>query len=265
MTVQHSIAVACLAAAACSASESFGLLGYTRDGWIYDVGWTSSPTNPRSTGISHLIGVATTPDGRAFGLSSLDASVYEIDPLTGHSRFIADNPSGDPSFAGGDLVYDAQSGLLYGTSVVGPTGTFYMFTIDPDTGDIGGYSFEDTISYSALAIVDRTLYSLNRDSLVKWNIDTGLPIEYISLSRTLGMPTAMEALSSGNLNVYDASTGNVYRLSPSTGRLSRFQNWGTSPQLDGVRSIPSAPTIATLALGALALRTRRGRVSAARA
>jgi hypothetical protein len=258
------------------------LLGNSFDGVLYDVNVaTGAATNPRSvgTGADSLTGIAFSPNGTLYGLTSFVGSpansLVSIDPVTGASTAIG--------FTGlavseGDLAFDPTSGLLYGIQSV-PGNDRELFTINVATGAgtvIGtlGTLIEDDFSAMTFA-ADGTLYMLGSGvppgaaRLLTVNKATAATISSVSLSLDLGFAAGMDFHpATGALYVADGGlndgTDSLYTLNPATGALTLIGPTGLADGLAGLAFVVPEPTGVGLALAGvvgLAMRRRAGAVA----
>ena len=112
------------------------LIGATYDGMggecmIYDVDPVSgAASNPRSTRIDYLSGIAFSPNGTLYARTevwgSQPCSLFRVDPDTGDSTL-----AGFVGKGGGDIDFDPDTGLLHAVRIIGGTPYGELFTIDP--------------------------------------------------------------------------------------------------------------------------------------
>jgi len=241
-------------------------------GRLYDVDpATGATSNPRSTGIPLLTGIAYSPAGVLYGISNRDAvvnpnSLFRIDPVTGASTLVG--PTGLRAIVEGDLAFNPATGVLYGVTNV-ETAAREMFTINPATGAatiVGPVSASANIDPSALEFLPDgrlvTIDSLN-DRLLTVDPATAAIVSSVPLSSPLGVVAGL-ALDPSTGVLYAADGGidgtrSLYRLDATTGQLTLI---GPTPGAPfGLSSLefipePSAPAFLA-AVAVLALRRRR--------
>jgi hypothetical protein len=232
---------------------------------LYDVNpATGSTSNPRSTGLSDVAGIAFSPDGTLFGLTafasqpSLPNALYKIDPTTGTSTLVG--ATGLQGIFEGDLAFDPITGNLYGVQSVPSLGSGArdLFELNTSTGqatvigsvrtaggDLSAMVFDNS---GNLFIVDTTSATLLRVDKSTATIIGSVDLSVHSLGELGGMafdPQTGTAYFGNGIVVNGISTsGSLYTLDPSTGALTSV---GPSVALAGLSFTP-VPEPATLLL-----------------
>jgi hypothetical protein len=247
---------------AATATSLFGVdFGTTQQAVLYDVDpATGAATNPRPTGLGHLVGVAYAPDGVLYGLTNSSApsnpnSLVAIDPSTGASHLVG--PTGLPSIVEGDLTRDPTTGLFYGCYNLN-TGARQLFTINIQTGAATPLSGSLSGDPSALAFSpDGTLYGIDTSlgQLLTVNKATGAALSSKSLNIALGSTSGMAVdPATGVFYVADgesAGTDKLYTLNPATGVLTAIGPTGLANGLAGLTFVPEPEAAMLLGLAAM--------------
>ncbi len=258
------LSIALTLALASLGAAGAGLIGSDTNGTLYDVNpSTGVVSNPRSTGVPYLSGIAYSANGTLYGLSiSLDqmsnpiGSLYTINPTTGASVLVG--PLGLTSIYEGDLAFDPSSGVLYGVQD-DINFNLYLFSMNPSTGagtDIGIVTAVSNCGavacdLSAMAF-DSTgkLYILDTggSTLLTVNKSTGAVISSVGLSASgLGIVAGL-SINPASGTAYVATgngTNSFYTLNLSTGAMTLIGPLtGASTGLSGLAFPPvSSPTL----------------------
>jgi len=229
---------------------------------------TGQATNPRSTGIDHLVGVAFSPGATLYGLSNSTAaqnpnSLFTINLTTGASQLVG--ATGLANVIEGDLAFDPTTGELYGIYNL-DAAQRQLFTIDPATGqatvipgslsgDPSAMAFDET---GMLYVIDTSLQELLAVDKTTGAISTIMP-----LNTALGSVAGMDVdPGTGTFYVADGGsdgTDTLYTLDPSTGELTEVGPLGPADGLAGLAFVPEPATLALITLGSVMIlrRTRR--------
>jgi WD40 repeat protein len=256
---------------AASRPADAGLVGNDdKSGMLYNVNIaTGAASDPRSTGISDLVGIAYSPGGMLYGLTAFlggptPNALYRINPTTGASSLVG--ATGLKGVFEGDLGFDPTTGVLYGVQNV-TTGGESLFTINTSTGvatTVGNVEKDGDLS--ALAFdKNGNLFILDDDNetLLEVNKSNGSIIHSVSLSLDLGPVGGMAFNpSSGQLYVVDGSDGayagtnSLYTLNTTTGALTLIGNTDLPAGLAGLTftaaSVPEPSGWSLLGMGSLA-------------
>ena len=201
---------------------------------------TGATTNPRDTGITNLTGIAFSPSGTLFGLTSFftsgtDNALYTFDTATGAPTLVG---STGLTLAEGDLAFDPTTGTLYG--IEGLSGADRtLFTIDPTTGaatTIGAVGILNVNDLSAMAfdaagnlfIVDTAIAALLRVNKATGAVLNSVPLSAGSLGPLAGLAfdpdTGIAYFANGG-----GSANNLYTLNTTTGALTLIRPTQDSP------------------------------------
>lgn len=244
-------------------------------GTIYDINLdTGVLSNARNTGLNNLAGIAYSPDGILYGLTTVNGtptgnSLYRINLATGASTLVG--RTGLTDIAEGDLCF-SPSGVLYGLAngQGGGPNKPQLFTINTTTGQatvVGpikpdGSNLRDP---SAAAFTPDGRFFIIDDynsEFLEVNPSTALimygrPMPFVGITgglifdATTGLFFAADGKgSSGGLSTYNLSTGQYVEI-------RRF-----SPSLAGLTIIPEpqATILCATATTAAARRTRQRRL-----
>ena len=240
---------------------------------------TGVASNPRSLGVTSLVGIAYGPGGTLYGLMTFAGtygnSLVRIDPVTGATTLVG--PTGFSNIFEGDIAYNPANGLLYGIEdVPGGGNVRNLFTIDPATGrgtvirDLGFGGDPSALAFSP----GGTLYVLNNvddgppDQLYVVDPATGIPSSPVNLSSRLGFTEGMAFdPATGILYVADGGdqgSNSLYTVNPATGAMTRVGGLGQlAPRgLSGLTFLPEPAALGALLAaggGLLSRRTRRRR------
>jgi DNA-binding beta-propeller fold protein YncE len=258
---------------------------------LYNINTTTgAATNPRSTGLNSLVGIAFSPSGTTlYGLTGQGATpgaLFTIDRTTGASSLIGS--TGLANIVEGDIAFDPTSGFLYGIQATGPalilrqlftlnltngTGTIVGNIPSNDPGNNSDLSAMTFDSAGNLFVLDT---GLGHENLLRVNKATAGIITSTPLSVALGNVAGL-AFDPDNGMFFAADGGgggtrNLYTLNTSTGTLTLVGPTGTPDGLAGLTFGPSGPAaaipepsaLALLGLGIAALAGRRWRRAAGR-
>ena len=244
------------------------LLGSSDTGSLYDVNTsTGAATNPRSTGINSLVGIAFRSDGALFGLTTFGGTpnpnaLFSINPTTGASTLVGS--TGLSNIFEGDLAFDPTSNTLYGLQNVPTAGVRDLFTINTSTGaasvvgdlnrpasDLSAMAFDVAGNLYVIDTANRLLLSVNKSTAAVTNS--------VLMSTQLGDAAGMAfSPTTGAAYVADGGTGGtnkLYTLNLTTGALTPVGGTGVSNGLAGLSFVPqqqpSVPEPSALALGAV--------------
>lgn len=249
-------------------AQAGSLLGIAPFGTLYDVNpGTGAATNPRSTGINAVVGIAYAGGTTLYGLttggdSAAPNSLYSIDMITGSSTLIGS--TGLTFISEGDLAIDPTTGVLYGiTNIDIANSAFEMFTIDTNTGaasvinpvtpngDFSAMGFDDA---GNLFIIDTF-----RSELLRVNKSNASVLSRTALTIDIGEVAGMAYDSiTGTFFVADGKVvpdsigqNRLYQLNISTGEMTLIGDLGIDQGLSGLTMIPEPSTLALSALGML--------------
>ena len=240
---------------------------------IYDVApATGLASNPRQTGTGSLIGLAFSPQGLLYGVSTFAGeypnpnlnSLYEIDPVSGASRRIGDTGL---QIAEGDLAFHPTTGVLYALSALFMKPEVnVMFTIDLGTGAgtvVGNIEIEE-LNESGMAFdPSGRLYVLDTywDQLLTVDPSDADVLDSVPLSLPLGSVVGMDLdPDTGILYVADGrqdGTDSLYTLDPATGVLTQIGHTGLEDGLAGLVFIPEPGALLILPGGMVLRRKKR--------
>jgi len=242
------------------------LLGVDFAGTIYDVAVPlGTASNPRSTGIATLSGLAMSPSGVIYSHDAATNHLYRINPLTGQATEIG--------FLGldateGDLAFHPQTGVLYGAQTAGAD---RLYTIDPSTGqttivgsivqsgDISAMAFDASGTLWALdTSANQSLYSLDPSSAA---ILSTIPLVGDFLGNTAGMdfdPVTGRLFVSAR-NGFSSEGPSFFYWLTMDGTLNVLGETGLPQGYSGLRFIPEPGTIFPVVLGVVAIFARRRR------
>lgn len=255
--------VALVVVAAGPGARADMLIGASLDGTIYDIDPTTGlASNPRETGIEYLTGIAFAGDGTLFGRTaewgSQPQSLFQIEAETGTSTVV-----GFIGRSGGDVDFDATTGVLYAVSPFMGTPYAQLYTIDTSDGTpstIGtaahwasSLAFDPTGVLYALDSSDMLLVTLNKTT---GEVLASLPLVGASIAYAVefvddGMPLATGKDAGG--------TNTLYALDALSGVLTEVGPLGVQESVWSLAYIPEPTTLALVGVGiGLALRRRRG-------
>lgn len=234
---------------------------------LYDLDpLTGQASNPRSTGVDNLVGIAFSPDANLYGLSNSTApnnpnSLFRIDPTTGAAQLVG--PTGLSDVTEGDLAFDLTTGTLYGIWNL-DQGRRQLFTLDTQTGaasvmpgslfgDPSGMAFDGS---GTLYVIDTSLQKLLTVDKTSCAI-----LDTTDLSIALGSTAGMDVdPATGVFYVADgqsSGTDRLYTLDTSTGMLTEVGPLGLDTGLAGLAFVPEPGTGLLLALGMVLIFRRR--------
>jgi DNA-binding beta-propeller fold protein YncE len=230
------------------AARAGSLIGNSFDGTLYNVNpATGAATDPRSTGLINLAGIATRSDGALFGLTAVGGSpeanaLFRIDPTSGTATLVG--PTGLSEIIEGDLAFNHTTGTLYGIQEVNTTVTRGLFTIDPATGaativgDINAPNPNSDLSGMAFDSSGRLFVLDTAGSLLRVDPATAQVISSVNLSIPLGTTAGLTFdPTTGVAYVADGGTGgtnSLYTLDVTTGALTLVGSTGLSNGLAGL-------------------------------
>ena len=231
---------------------------------LYSVNPAADTTsNPRNTGLSDLAGIAFSPDGTLFGLTTFASlpvpnALYKIDPTTGTPALVG--MTGLQSIFEGDLAFDPITGNLYGVQSVPSFGSpvrdlFELNTatgqattigsVSTSGGDLSAMAFDNS---GNLFIVDTSSATLLKVDKSTAAILGSVDLSVRSLGELAGMAfdpqTGTAYFANGNIVNNVSTSGSLYTLDTSTGSLVLL---GPTVALAGLSFTP-VPEPATLLL-----------------
>jgi hypothetical protein len=228
---------------------------------------TGQASDPKPTGLSHVVGIAFGPAGPLYGLTNATAptnpnSLVRINRTTGSSQLVG--PTGLNNIVEGDLSCDRTTGVLYGMYHL-TSGERKLFTLNAATGAASTLPTSLSGDPSAMAFnAAGTLYVIDTALAKLLTVDktTGDTLSSISLNRSLGSVAGMAVDPlTGTFYVADGDSGgtnHLYTLNPLTSVLTDIGPTGPPDGLGGLAFIPEPAALALLGLGAVVLRGRRG-------
>ncbi len=133
------ISVAVILALASVNAAGAGLIGCDTNGVLWDVNpSTGAVSNPRSTGLSYLSGIAYSASGTLYGLAinipsgtNPAGTIYTINPTTGAATLVGG--LGLTAIYEGDLAFDPTTGVLYGLQDE-VNFNLFLYRVNPSTG-----------------------------------------------------------------------------------------------------------------------------------
>jgi DNA-binding beta-propeller fold protein YncE len=248
------------------------LLGNNAAGTLYNIDAnTGLASNPRATGLNSLVGIAFSPGGTLYGLTTFAGTptanaLFTIDPMTGTSNLVG--TTGLAHVFEGDLGFDPTSGILYGLQDVPSAGVRDLFTINTNTGlaavignvnapasDLSALAFDSSGNLFVIDTANSLLMHLNKSN-------AGI-LTTVSLNTSLG-ETAGSAFDplTGTLFVADGGTGGtkkLYTLDTGTGILTQVGGTSTPDGMAGLSfqpnatSVPEPSTMVVMVSGGLGL------------
>ena len=152
---------------------------------------TGLASDPKATGLDHLVGITVSNSNVLYGLTSGSApaqpnSLVRINPSTGAFQFVGS--TGLNNVTEGDLACDRTTGTLYGMYQLNGSAR-QLFTLNPSTGAATPLPTSLSGDPSAMAFnATGTLYVLDAAlaKLLTVNKATGATLTSLSLSRSLG-------------------------------------------------------------------------------
>ena len=229
---------------------------------------TGLASDPKPTGLDHLVGIAMGSGNVLYGLANATAptqpnALVRINPATGASQLVGS--TGLSNIVEGDLSYDQTTGTLYGMYQL--TGSERkLFTLNTTTGAATTLPTSLSGDPSAMAFDGAgTLYAIDTalNKLLTVNKATGATLTSLSLSRSLGSAAGMaiDPLT-GTFYVADgdsSGTDHLYTLNPTTGLLTDIGATGLTNGLAGLTFLPEPASLALMAAAAALLARRRTR------
>jgi PEP-CTERM motif-containing protein len=222
-------------------------------------------SNPQSTGLSDLAGIAFSPNGTLFGLTtfasqSVPNALYKIDPTTGKSTLVG--VTGLQSIFEGDLAFDPITGNLYGVQSVPSLGSPArdLFELNTSTGhatvigsvsssggDLSAMAFDNSEN---LFIADTSSATLLRVDKSTAAILGSVDLSVHSLGELGGMAfdpqTGTAYFANANIVNSISTSGSLYTLDTSTGALVLL---GPTVALAGLSFTPVPEPSTLLLLG----------------
>lgn len=253
-----------------SSARAADLIGADFFGMLYDMTESGAVSNPRSTGIGTLSGIALGQDGVLYGIDAATDVLWQINIATG-----ASSPVG---FLGldvteGDLSVDPTTGQLYGVQSFGAD---RLYTIDTASGagtPVGAIIANGDIS--AIAFDDAgNLFALDTGNDVLYRVDSGTAAILQTYPLMLG-PTTVDLGPSAGM-VFDSVSGNLYFADGGPNGTDQFYLFSTALQilfpfgqltlpggvplengLSGMAYVPEPATACMLLAAGLLIRRRR--------
>ncbi|MBI4718874.1 MAG: hypothetical protein HY763_13800 [Planctomycetes bacterium] len=242
------------------------LIGGTSDGVLYDIDpLTGVASNPRSTGITDLVGLALSPSGVLYGRTGSTVSpfrtFYRIDISNGGSERLGLIPYGL------DFEFDPTTSLLYSASPGAPGASHNLFTFDPailtfqNIGEVDA-SFASiavdphgkvfAIGNGIGAVGDVVLYvdKTNGNTLRSWT----LTLDFGFLGAAFARDGTL-FISEGR----PGGTGNLYRFDVGSGSLITIGSTGVTAGITSLTYVPEPAVAALLGSCAIVLITMRRR------
>jgi len=252
------------------------LVGCTYDGMLYDIDpLTGAASNSRDTGITDIAGIAYSPGGVLYGMTTWGSDwpppypnqLYTIDQVSGEATLVA--PLGGVSVSEGDLAFHPATGLLYGLSGdIRGLGFDSLFRIETSTveaigiGQIDGNPDSSGMAFDASG----TLYVLDTWNELLLTVDTASAdvLASIPLSTALGCVAGMDFDPvTGVLYVADGGTDehpgtdSLYVLDTDTGGLTLVGPTGVEYGFSALAFIPEPTSLSVLLWGSLLLGWRK--------
>lgn len=212
---------------------------------LYDVDIaTGSATHPRPISTGSLVGLAMSPDGTLYSLTSFGGAVpnslFVIDPESGAAQLVG--ATGLANIFEGDLDFNPGDGLLYAVQNVPSATVRDLFLINPATGSAAAVgSISDDGDLSAMAFDSAgTLFVLDVEQglLLTVDVATAAILTSMPLSGTLGGAAGMDFdPNTQTLYVADGGTGGtdmLYTLDTANGNLTVVGPTGLANGLAGL-------------------------------
>lgn len=263
-------ALAMTGAGPASAGVMYGVSFASTEGSIlYQVDPQSGlASNPKPTGLDHVVGIAFGSDGTLYGLTNATTPTHpntlvRINSTTGAAQVVGS--TGLDNMAEGDLAYDRTTDSLYGMYHLAG-GQRKLFTVNASTGAATALPSSLAGDPSAMAfdaagnlyVIDTALAKLHTV-----NKATGATLTTLSLSRSLGAVAGMAVdPATGIFYVADGDSGgtdHLYTLDPTTGLLTDIGPTGLANGLAGLAIVPEPASIVLLSAGVMWLGRRRSR------
>ena len=221
-------------------------------GTLYDIARaTGAASNPRPTGLAHIMGLAAGPDGMLYGVTTfgepagMPNALYTFDPVTGSATLIG--ATGLTGIIEGGMTFDPTSGRLYGVFNNSAGGDDELFILNTTTGvatvvgaipdvpnrDASGIVFDGFGNLYAVDDINDELMRLNKnDASILWSIPLSLPIGTLA-----GM--TIDPITSDFL-LTDSDNDTLYLVDPNTGTLTAIGPTGVD-NTSGLTGFPSRP------------------------
>jgi len=241
---------------------------------LFDVNpGTGAATNPRDTGGVLMNGIAFSPGGTLYGISSgfsqtLGNALFTIEPLTGTVTLVGG--TGLTDLVEGDLAFHPVTGVLYGGVAAVPAEPGRLFIVNTATGGatiIGPVGTNQTDLSAIEFAADGRLLALEstNDRLLSINPATGAILTDLPLSMSIGSVAglARHPVTGVMYAVADDENGtdSLYILNPNDGVLTLVGPTGLTEGLAGLAFVPepSAPVLVAGGILAAVLRRHRKR------
>ena len=226
---------------------------------------TGAASDPKPTGLSHVVGIAFGSGGTLYGLTNATAptspnALVRIDRTTGSSQVVGS--TGLNNIAEGDIAYDRTTGTLYGLYQL-TGGQRQLFTLNAATGAAIPLPTSLSGDPSAMAFTPAgTLYAIDTALAKLLTVDktTGATLTTLSLSRSLGSVAGMAIdPDTGTFYVANGDSGgtdHLYTLNPTTGLLTDIGPLSLPDGLAGLTFLPEPASLILLAAGLMFTRRR---------
>lgn len=263
-TARLIVAALAIAAGTASPIRAAELVGVDFFGMLYDISESGGVSNPRSTGIDTLSGIAFGPDGLLYGHDAATDFLWRIDVATGASA-----PIGfiELDVTEGDLGFNPLTGVLYGVQTFGDD---RLFTLDTTTGvgtpigtiiadgDISAMAFDDAGNLFVLDTRNDLIYQVDPTNAAILNT---LSIGGTNLGPAAGMvynpDTGFFFIADGG----PAGSDQFYIYAPGPQVLFPLANLPLSDGLSGLAYVPEPSSLLLLIGGAAVVAMRRRRAS----
>ncbi len=244
-------------AGALPASSQHDLLGidYT-SARLWDVDpATGACSNPRAVNASFLVGLAASPDGTLYGLTTLASvpanALVTIDPVTGNATSVG--TTGLTAVYEGGLAFDPTTGILYGIQEFTGWGC-WMFKFDLTTGGVYllGQVGGSVLDLSAMAfnsagvchILDTSADKLHHVVESNGNIFYTVPLS-IPLGEVVGMAFDPVDDTLYVVDGFNGGTRDLYTCDPYTGVLTLVGPTGSPDGFSGLTFLCAVAASAT--------------------
>jgi len=224
--------------------DSISFVYNTPAGGLYSYNAETGETTQLTSGLQEYGDIATTPDGKIYGvvldaLSSTNAGIYEINPVTGAETLVYDLPDNFEFYAG---LGSDPDGNLY----ISDTDTGVITRIEPD--GFGGFTQPRVVQISSDPITD--IAFLDEDTA--WTVDglnailaydveeTGRFTNPTSLGSIPGggNPTGISLAENGRIYVTNED-GDVFSTDPTSLPLTWTAEAGTGQTIFGIAPVPT--------------------------